>query len=291
VPVDVVAAPGVTQTLRSNPALKGLKLRTVSDESAARKDIRNGDAFAAYVPQGNGLLVSSAHGAVATHTIEGMFTAVAASTGAQLQLTDVRPVSKQDPNGVSVFYLIFGVTLGAFLCGQGSFAVARGLPARMKIGQALLFSVLLGVVASLVTRVWIGVLPGSVIAETGVLILLASAVSLFTIAVTTIAGDPGVPVATIIALILGTGVSGGPIPSEFIPSGFAFFTSAVAPGAAVETLRDIAYFDSGKVVGPLLVMAAWVVVSLAVIVAVPMLRGRSAQAPAASNTAAPSAVS
>lgn len=281
-PVGVVGAAGVTQGLESSGQLSGLKLRTLTDVAQAEKQIKNGDIYAAYVPGASPqLLVSSAHGAVATRTIEGMFTGVAASTGAQLQVKDIVPISKGDPNGVSLFYLIFGVTLGAFLFGQGSFAVARHLPAKVKMLQTVTFSIVLGVFASLVARVWLQVLPGSIPVETGVLILLAAAVGLFVIAVTNVLKDAGVAVGTIVALILGTASSGGAIPVEFIPPGFAFFAHFLAPGAAISALRDIAYFDSGASVTPILVLLAWIGISVAVIFATSGRKGpASAQAPA-----------
>jgi hypothetical protein len=267
VPVGVVAPQGVARTLESSGHLPGLKLRTVSDVAQAEKQIKDGDIFAAYVVQGTGqeLLVSSAHGAVATHTIEGMFTGVAASTGAQLRVKDVAPVSGNDPNGISLFYLIFGATLGAFLFGQGSFAVARHLPVRTKMLQATIFSVVLGLVASLVARVWLQVLPGSFLAESGILILLAASVALFSVALTSVAKDAGVALGTMIALILGTGACGGAIPVEFIPPGFAFF-DFLPSGEAMSALRDVAYYDSGNAFVPVMVLLAWIVASVAVIV-------------------------
>lgn len=271
VPVGVV---GTTGALAANPALHGLKLRDLPDVAAARRQIADGTIYAAYDGTGGSaeLLVSSAHGAVATRTIEGMFAAVA---GHPLPTEDVVPVSKEDPNGVSVFYLIFGVTLGAFLFGQAGFATAPHLPARMKLAQTAVFAVLLGLVAALIARVWIGMMPGPVLAETGVLILLAATVGLFTIALTTLLKDAGVAVSTLVALILGTAISGGPVPADFLPTGFAVFSGTLPPGAAVNALRDLAYYDAGSAYGPILIMAAWLAVAAAVVAGVALHRSRS----------------
>ncbi len=289
VPVGVVASPSVVKTLEANKTLTGLDLRQVGSVAEAKQQIKNNDIFAAYVVQGSNdqMLVSSAHGAVATRTLIGMFTDVAAANGAQLPVQDVVPVSPQDPNGISLFYLIFGITLGAFLFGQGAYILAKRLSLRRKTGQTLLFSVLLGIVGALVARVWIQVLPGSVAAETGVLILLAAAIAALTLAITALLGDPGVAVATVVALILGTAVSGGPIPANFIPPGFALFSAALPPGAATTALRDIAYFNAGSVTGPLLVLAAWLVGSALVVVVVTNARRRRATQVTAPNPGIP----
>ena len=284
VPVGVV---GSTGALAGNAAPHGLKLHGVPDAAAARRQIADGTIYAAYDGTGGSakLLVSSAHGAVATRTIEGTFAAVA---GHPLPVEDVVPVSNQDPNGVSVFYLIFGVTLGSFLFGQTCFAAAPHLPARVKLAQTAAFAVLLGLVAALIARVWIGMMPGPVPAETGVLILLAATVGLFTIALTTVLKDAGVAVSTVVALILGTAISGGPVPADFLPSGFAAFSGALPPGAAVNALRDLAYYDAGSAYRPILIMAAWLAVAAAVVAGAALHRSRST---AEAATAAPSMTS
>ncbi|GAB3669791.1 hypothetical protein GCM10027589_37950 [Actinocorallia lasiicapitis] len=266
VPVGVVGVP-VSQ-LEASGALDGFDLKTVTDPAAAEKQIKDGDIQAAFISQNgqNSLLVSSAHGAVATNTIKGVFTGVAAGTGnPQLAVRDVLPAVKGDPNGVSVFYLIFGVTLGAFLFGQGSFAVARHLPVKIKVAQTLAFSVVIGLLAALIARVWVGVLPGSIPAETGILILLGAAVGSFTLAVTSVLKDAGVAVGTIVALILGTASSGGATPTDFIPTGFAFFSHFLPPGVAVSALHDIGYFKAGDAVVPTLILLAWIIVSLGIV--------------------------
>ncbi len=121
-------------------------MRTLSSTTEAVHEIKQGTIYAAYVAAGGHyqLLGSSAHGATAYHTLEGIFTGIAASHGAQLQVTDVLPTASADPNGVSIFYLIFGMTLGAFLFGQTSFAAGRHLPVRQKMLQLAIFSVVLG---------------------------------------------------------------------------------------------------------------------------------------------------
>jgi hypothetical protein len=272
VPVGVVGGPGVIRTLDTGSALA---LRPLSSTAQARQEIKNNDVYAAYVVQGghDQLLVSDAHGAIAYHTLTGIFTDIAAARGSQLQVTLVAPAVPADPNGISVFYLIFGITLGAFLFGQTSFAFGRHLPVRQKLVQTLVFSVLLGLIGTAVARLWIHVLPGSPVAEAGILIFLCAAVGAFTLAITTLLKDAGVAIATIVGLILGTAISGGPVPASFLPSGFAFFSSAVAPGAATTALRDVAYFNPGAVTGPLLVLAAWLVVSVAVVLAASARRG------------------
>ncbi len=274
------------------PAHSGLDLRTLGSVAQARREIKQNTIDAAYVVQDGRyqLLGSSAHGATAYHALEGIFTGVAAARGAQLQVIDVVPAVPADPNGVSIFYLIFGMTLGAFVFGQTIFLVGKRLTAQQKLLATLVFAVVLGVIGGLIAQTWSHVLPGSLLAVGGIMVFLAAAIGAFTVAMTMLLGDGGVAISTITGLILGTAVSGGPVPADFLPSGFAFFSSALPPGATVTALRDIAYYNAADAVRPLGVLTAWLVISVLVILVTGALRGRSARVPAAARGEAVPAV-
>lgn len=114
------------------------------------------------------------------------------------------PLTPQDPRGLSLFYLVFGITLGAFIFGQTSHLYGKRLSAYGKLAQVLSFAVPVGLIGAVIAHTWIRVLPGPLLAIAGVLALLALAVGLLTVALTELLGDPGIAIATLIAVILGT---------------------------------------------------------------------------------------
>ncbi|MBO3749425.1 ABC transporter permease [Streptosporangiaceae bacterium NEAU-GS5] len=278
VPVGVVGAPaGVVSTLNSGGAIDAVALR---DEAQARDQVAKGEVDAAYVagaPQAQ-LLVAGARGPLEVRTLSAIFTPIAEQSGATLKEEDVVPIDPDDPNGISVFYLIFGMTLGAFLFGQGVHAFGKMMPLARKVLQTVVFSAALSIIATAITVGWVGVLPGNALAVGGVMFLLAGSIGALTIAITTILGDIGVAVATIIALIFGTAVSGGAAPADFLPAGFGAFSSWLPPGAAVRALRDVVYYDAGAAFGPVLILLAWIVASAVVVVGVTTVRGKGAPA-------------
>jgi hypothetical protein len=276
VPVGVVGAPaGVVSTLNSGGAIDAIPLR---DAAQARDQVAKGEVDAAYVAGGQQaqLLVAGARGPLEVRTLSAVFTPIAQQSGATLKEEDVVPIDPDDPNGISVFYLIFGMTLGAFLFGQGSHVIGRRLPLSRKLVQTVLFSAVLAIIATAVTEGWVGALSGNPLAVAGVLFLLAGSIGALTVAITTVLGDIGVAVATIVALIFGTAVSGGAAPADFLPAGFGAFSSWLPPGAAVKALRDIVYFDAGAAVGPVLILLAWLVGAAVVVAAVTSVRAKAA---------------
>ncbi|HEY5985216.1 MAG TPA: hypothetical protein VIV12_02355 [Streptosporangiaceae bacterium] len=278
-PVAVVApAPAVAQIRQAVGVTTGgpLDLRAAVGPQEARHQLKTGQVVGVYLP-GAGqswLWVASAQGLAVSQTVTGIFTGVSDATGSRLEVVDVVPLARGDPRGLSLFYLVFGITLGAFIFGQTSHLYAKRLSASGKLIQALSFAVPLGLTGAVIAHTWLRVQPGPLLTIAGVLALLALAAGLFTIALTELFGDPGIAVATLVAVILGNVVAGGATPVYFLPAGFRHLTPALPSGAATQALRHLAYFDPGAAARPVLVLAAWAAVS-AVVTAVLARRRRA----------------
>jgi hypothetical protein len=274
-PVGVVAPPGVVAGLeRSISAQAGdaVALRPVGDAGAARHQLERGQLVAAYLPSGGQtgrLLVAGAQGTAVTQAVTGIFTA-AQGQGARLQVSDVVPLSAEDPRGYSGFYVVFGVTLAGFVFGQASHTYSRRLPLGHKLLQVLGFAALAGLAAALVAGPLLGVLPGPLTPIAGVLVLLALATAAVTMASTALLGDPGVVLATLLLVILGNATSGGVVSASFLPGGFRQLSPALPAGAATRALGRVDYFHSGAAaaLGPVAVLAAWALGGLLLLVVV-----------------------
>jgi hypothetical protein len=262
-PVAVVAPPEALAPLQrslSTQAGDAVDLRPAADAAAARHQLRDGQVVAAYLPspgRADRLLVAGAQGTTVTQAVTGTFTGAAHGHGAGLRVEDVVPLSADDPRGFSGFYVVFGLTLAGFIFGQTSHAYARRLPLGSRLLQALLFAVLAGLAGALLAGPLLGVLPGPLPAVAGVLVLLALATALVTMALTALLGDPGIVVATLVLVILGNATSGGVVAASFLPGGFRQLSPLLPPGAATTALRRVDYFDPGAALGPVVVLAAW----------------------------------
>jgi hypothetical protein len=272
-PVGVVAPPDVVARLqRSISARAGdaVALQPARGITAARHQLEHGQIVAAYLPsqgQGGRLLVAGAQGLVVTQVVTGVFTSAAAQVqGAGLQVDDVVPLSAADPRGFSGFYVIFGVTLAGFVFGQTSHTYSRRLPLGLRLIQALGFAVLAGLAGALIAGPLLGVLPGPLVALVGILVLLALATALATMALTALLGDAGVVVATLLLVILGNATSGGVVAASFLPSGFRQLSPVLPAGAATKALGRVDYFDADAALGPAAVLAAWALGALLLVV-------------------------
>jgi hypothetical protein len=284
--VGVVAPPQAVAQLQrslSTPTADAVALRPVADATAARHQVERGQTVAAYLPSQDGqvdwLLLAGAQGAAVTQTVTGIVTAAAAAhgQGTRLQVDDVVPLSAEDPRGFSGFYVVFGITLAGFIFGQTSHTYSRRLPLGRRLIQALVFAVLAGLAGALVAGPLLGVLPGPLLALAGILVLLALATALVTIALTALLGDPGIVVATLLLVILGNATSGGVVASSFLPGGFRQLSPVLPAGAATQALGRVGYFDPRAALGPVVVLAAWVLGGLLLVA----VRGRRRPPPIA----------
>lgn len=280
-PVGVVAPLElVTQLQRSISAQAGdaVALRPAADAAVARHQLERGQLVASYQPnlsrhgQADRLLVAGAQGPAVTQAVTGIFTQVAQGQGAGLQVDDVVPLSAEDPRGFSGFYVIFGVTLAGFIFGQTSHTYSRRLSLGSRLIQALLFAVLAGLAGALLAGALLGVLPGPFAALAGILVVLALASALVTMALTALLGDAGIVVATLLLVIVGNATSGGVVAASFLPGGFRQLSPLLPPGAATTALRRVDYFDAGAALGPVGVLSAWALGGLLVLAVVSRMR-------------------
>ncbi|WIE59247.1 hypothetical protein DEI96_006410 [Curtobacterium sp. MCLR17_031] len=237
-------------------------VRTADTPSDARDLVRSRDAVAALVPGSDGwtLYTAGAEGRSATTAATTMLSGVAAGAGAPVTRTqDVVPLATNDAQGIAGFYLVFGTTLAAFILAQ----VMNSLGTLARLRTRIIVTVVGSIAAAAVVAVIAGPIDGAVPAATGavivVLSLLAVAVSLSTMAITSIVGPMGVIVSTLLFTTLGNATSGATISTHLLPPVLATVGQALPPGAAFGAVTGFSYFDGAGTTGPLLTLGAWIV--------------------------------
>ncbi|WP_146245814.1 MULTISPECIES: hypothetical protein [unclassified Curtobacterium] len=237
-------------------------VRTAGSPSDARDLVRSRDAVAALVPGSDGwsLYTAGAEGRSATTAATTMLSGVAAGAGASVTSTqDVVPLATNDAQGIAGFYLVFGTTLAAFILAQ----VMNSLGALARLRTRIAVTVVGSIAAAAVVAVIAGPIDGAVPAATGavivVLSLLAVAVSLSTMAITSIVGPMGVIASTLLFTTLGNATSGATISTHLLPPVLATVGQALPPGAAFGAVTGFSYFDGAGATGALLTLGAWIV--------------------------------
>jgi hypothetical protein len=181
-----------------------------------------------------------------------------AAVGKPLPVTDVLPLAAGDSRGLSVFYAAFGVVLAGFLFAVSSYQIAPRLRLAVRVTSMLVFSAASGVMVALIAHTALSALPASFVVVTVVVGLLAWAAAAAAGLLLRVFGPLGMPVASVVLLILdGNATSGGILPTTFLPAWLSPLASVMPPAAAVRGLRGAAYFHDAHLTGAMVTLAAW----------------------------------
>ncbi|MFD3438830.1 DUF3533 domain-containing protein [Streptomyces sp. NPDC058685] len=254
--------------------------RPVPNEAAAIEQIKNRDIDGALVlgPGGTGrLLVAGGGGASLSQAITEVVTAAEKRQGTTLKVVDVVPGTRGDGRGLSSFYLVVGWCVGGYLCAAilGISAGARpanGSRAVIRLGALLLYSIVAGLLGSVIAGPVLDALPGSLPALWGLGTLLVFAVGSVTLALQGLMGVIGIGIAILLVVVLGNPSAGGAYPHPLLPPFWRTIGPALPPGAGTSAARSIAYFRGNGAGGPMLVLSAWAVVGTVLTIAAAVLR-------------------
>jgi hypothetical protein len=246
-PVAVVGSPRSASRVQEALARAvpgGFDVHTASF-NAARSELRKRDVFAAYLPRRRPeLLVAGANGPGTTAALASVFANVAeANHEAEPTVRDVRPLAVGDARGLSLQQLVFGIALACFLFGLLTGVLAPRLPLRVRLASLAVFTLTLGLGATIVVGPGLDAIAGSRLVIAAVVVLLAAAMALTASALVRLLGPPGIGVAAILLLIVGNGTSGATIPYEFLPDVYRQLSQALPNGAGASALLSTMYFD------------------------------------------------
>jgi hypothetical protein len=197
------------------------------------------------------LFVASAAGASVARLLER-----AAVAEPPVRVVDTHPLSRGDPSGVDIFYLMLVSTIIGFFTVFQVRANAGGL--RLKHWSA--FVLALGVSAGLVLASVDAVLHRlaiPVLETWGILALQITAAASFTSVALVLVGRWAVLPTWLFFVVLGNSASGGAVAPPLLPRPFGLVSEWLPSGATVDSLRNAIYFGSYQHVQPLAVAAAW----------------------------------
>ncbi|MGW2181396.1 DUF3533 domain-containing protein [Streptomyces sp. NPDC001732] len=284
VPFGVVApqqmSARLTAELKNLPG-GPLDPRPVADAATARRQILDREIDGALVVNPTGttdtLLVASGGGKAMADTLTRIVTEVDRAQQRTVRTVDLAPVSDQDFNGISSFYLVVGWCVGGYLCASILAISAGAKPANrrravIRTGVMALYSIVGGIGGALIIGPILGALPGSFWSLSGLGALTVFAVGMLTLALQALTGIVGIGLAVLIVVIAGNPSAGGAFPLPMLPDFWRAIGPALPPGAGTWVARSIAYFHGNTITGPLLVLSAWAVAGTIVTLLVAMRR-------------------
>ena len=272
VPIAVVGPPAAAVQLNRLPG-DPLAARQASSRSDALSQIDNRDVYGAYEVATNRLFVASAANRATAIALEETFDRVAAAQRRPaVRVTDVKPLSPNDPNGTAAFYAViawvFGGYIGATLIGLIGDPRSRSRQrAAARIGAFAGFGIVAGVLSVVMLRASFGVFSGHMVAmcAIGALTIFASGAAAGGLQAA--AGPAGTGLVILVFVILGNSASGGPFARPLLPGLWRTTGGVLPPGAGVDLARSALFFDGARIAGPILVLVGWAALGTALSVA------------------------
>jgi hypothetical protein len=272
VPVAVVGPPAVATQLNRVPG-DPLDARQASSRSDALSQINDREVYGAYEAATNRLFVASAANFATAVALERTFDRVAAAQGRPaVRVTDVKPTPPKDPNGTAAFYAMiawmFGGYIGATLIGLIGAPRSRSTQrAAARIGALAGLGIVGGILSVVMLRACFGVFSGHVVALCAIAALTIFASGAATAGIQAAAGPAGTGLVILVFVILGNAASGGPFARPLLPGLWRTVGGILPPGASVDLARSALFFDGARILGPILVLVAWVAVGTALALA------------------------
>lgn len=258
-PVAVAGPPALTAPLVERLEARDFEVERVRSAGEARQKIEDREAYGAFVAIGGRpqLLVASAAGV----PVAQLLTEVGRSTGARAVM-DVVPVDDDDPRGVTLNLFVLALVITSIL---SALVAVQMVPELRSLGPRVAASATAAVLGAFVAIGIVkaeGALPGPYLAEVAIVTLGVLGIALSSSGLIRLIGPAGTGVPFLIFLMLGNPASGLASAPELLPTPWHPLGALLPPGALGSALRGTAYFDGAKIVGPLLVLAAYVVIGV-----------------------------
>jgi hypothetical protein len=269
---DPAAQPALVAHLERN--LRGaLSLRPVRSAAAARRELLDQHAYAGLLlgPGRPRLLVAGATGASVARVLTQAVQQIADTTGPQVVVEDVRPLSPKDPQGLVLFYAMLAATIAGFILTFQLRANASSLPLRHWLGFVGAGVILGGLTIATIAGPVLGALGDRVPVLWAILTTQMAIAALVNATNLALLGGWAILPTWLLFVIVGNAASGGAVAPPLLPPVYAFLGRFLPSGATVEALRNVVYFPHAPRVEAYVVLACWLaaaVVALSVIIRV-----------------------
>jgi hypothetical protein len=246
---------------------------TYSSAAQLTRAIRDREVYGGIVvtPSGPQVLTASAASPVVAQALTAMGAQLAAQQGTQPQITDVVPLPAEDPRGAGIVASLLPIIAGSIVPVVALVRLTRRR--RTQIVGVLVSAAAAGLAYAAVLHGWLGTLQGNYLAESAVFAGALAAGGLALLGLNRVAGLPGVGLGAAVLLLLGNPLSGAATAPEFFPPAWSAVGQAITPGATIQLLRSVSFFDGAAATGPIVVLSAWAAAGL-LLLALPSRRSR-----------------
>jgi len=179
-------------------------------------------------------------------------------------LTDVVPLVAGDPRGAGLTAAALPLVFGGMIGGIGVALVVTG--AWRRVVALLVYAIVAGAAIAGIMQGWFQVLGGDYLLNAAAVSLTLLAMGATIVGFAALFGRPGIAVGPVLFMLIGNPISGATFPKEFYPAPWGEVGQFLPPGAGATLLKDVAYFPDASPAFPILVLACWAVVGLALVI-------------------------
>ncbi|MBW3085068.1 hypothetical protein KEM60_01260 [Austwickia sp. TVS 96-490-7B] len=263
-PIAVVGPPAAVDQLRQHLPPPGDQFAFVS--RATREDaiaaIHRRDVYGAVVfaPAPEVLTASAASPAVSqalTQLAAGIPTALPPrDPSTALPITDVVPLTVDDPRGVGLALLGMPLAIGGVIGGGVITVMLRDR--RHRLLAAGLHAVVCGFSCTLILHTWCGFLAGAFVTNWAAVTLAISATTVLITGLQATLGRSGIVLGAVLTVLIANPIASTVMPPEFLPAPWGDIGQLFVPGATGTLLRSLSYFPDASTMTPWIVLICWV---------------------------------
>lgn len=240
----------------------------VADRDAAVAAIQERDVYGAIVLGGAAeVLTASAASSVTNQLLTAAASQLQAGLAQQaaaggdpaaaptVTVTDVVPLSADDPRGTGLTAALFPLVLGGIVGGVAVSLLVVG--ALRRVLAVAVYSAVGGVVLVAVLQSWFGALQGDWWINAGAAALALAAVAAPITGFVALLGRAGIALGAVTMMLVANPISGATMPPEFLPGHWGEIGQWFPPGAGATLLRDLSYFPSADAGPAWLALGLW----------------------------------
>ncbi|MFE5308914.1 hypothetical protein [Isoptericola sp. NPDC056605] len=178
-----------------------------------------------------------------------------ASAAPTVAVTDVVPLSADDPRGAGLTAAMFPLLLGGMIGGIAISLLVVG--AVRRVLAVSVYAAAGGVVLVAVLQSWFGALQGDWWTNAGAAALALAAVAAPITGFVALLGRAGIALGAVTMMLVANPISGATMPPEFLPWHWGAIGQWFPPGAGATLLRDLSYFPAADAGRAWLALGLW----------------------------------
>ena len=177
-----------------------------------------------------------------------------------VKVTDVVPLSPNDPRGVGLVAAAFPLVLGGMVGGIGLTVALVG--AWRRLVGVVLYAVIAGAAIAAILQGWFGVLEGSFALNWAGFSMSLLAIGAPIVGFAALVGRAGVAIGPVLFLLIANPISSAAQPKEFLPEPWGAIGQWFPPGAGATLIRNLSYFPHANSTFPWFVLSLWALVGI-----------------------------